>query len=74
MSVEQWLTGVFWVLVALLSVVSAGVGMAIADKRGRGGAGFLLGLFLGPLGVLLAALLGPEYPEVRSDSAGPGMR
>jgi hypothetical protein len=41
---------VFWVIFALL-------GAAVGSTKGRGGFGFVLGLMLGPIGVLIVALL-----------------
>lgn len=75
MSVEEWLTAVFWVLVALLMVVSAHVGSTIAERRvSRPTAGFWLGLLLGPLGLIVAGLLGRDEPQYPSRGDGPGMR
>ena len=35
------------------------LGYAIAEGKGRGGLGFLLGFFVGPIGLIVAALLSP---------------
>jgi hypothetical protein len=49
------LLGLVWALVC------GGLGYACGAGRGRGGAGFMLGIFLGPLGWLLALFL-PAAP------------
>lgn len=73
MSVEELLSVLIWAVALTLWVVCAGVGLAVAKRK----AGFWMGLLLGPLGVLLAGLLGDEAPAVdysRRDHEGPGMR
>lgn len=39
------------------SILCAIIGMALASEKGRSGAGFLLGLILGPIGIVIALLL-----------------
>lgn len=52
--------GTFFI-VAALWLVMAVVGAMIASNNGaNGGAGFLLGLLLGPIGLIIAALLKPN--------------
>lgn len=73
MSGDDMLSVLMWAGVLTLWVVCAGVGLAVAKRK----AGFWMGLLLGPLGVLLAGLLGDEAPAVdysRRDHEGPGMR
>jgi len=41
--------GVFWFICAIIAAL-------IGDRKGEGVAGFLLGLLLGPLGIIAAAL------------------
>lgn len=57
----------FIVTDALICLVIAG---AIGSSRGRGGDGVLLGLVLGPLGVLLALTLktSPEFAAARAEA------
>src|ERR1017187_1721147 len=52
--------GVLLVLVAGC-LISGAIGAAIGSNKGRGGEGFALGLFLGPIGWIIAALL--DYPR-----------
>lgn len=47
------------------AAVMAALGYAIGRNRGRGGAGIILGLFLGPLGCGMAFFL-PMSPEIES--------
>jgi hypothetical protein len=47
--------------ISLISCVISGlIGMAIANSKGKGGSGFALGFFLGPIGWIVAALLTPN--------------
>ena len=41
----------------ITGLICSFVGFSIADKKGSGTAGFLLGFLLGPIGVLIAAFL-----------------
>ncbi len=73
MSQHELLSSLFWVALLTLWVVCAGVGLAVSKRK----AGFWLGLLLGPLGVVVAGLLGDEAPAVdysRREHDGPGMR
>lgn len=73
MSQHELLSSLFWVALLTLWVVCAGVGLAVSKRK----LGFWLGLLLGPLGVVVAGLLGDEAPAVdysRRDHDGPGMR
>lgn len=47
----------FWILCAF-------VGAMIGSGKGMGGAGFALGLFLGPIGVIIAACLKPDTEAI----------
>lgn len=57
----------FIIIDALICLI---IGGAIGSSRGRGGDGVLLGLLLGPLGVLLALTLKPtvEYAAARAEA------
>ena len=46
--------------IAFLALIGGGIGAAIGSNKGRGGEGFALGLVLGPVGWIIAALL--DYP------------
>jgi hypothetical protein len=46
-----------FVVLGLVLVPCGAVGAVVGKQRGQGGLGFLLALFLGPIGVLVAALL-----------------
>jgi hypothetical protein len=48
----------FWVFGLLAGALVCGIlGMVVASGKGNGGMGFVLGLLLGPLGILIAVLL-----------------
>lgn len=73
MSVETLLSSLLWVALLTLWVVCAAVGLMVAKRK----SGFWMGLLLGPLGVVMAALMGDDKPAVdysRGDRDGPGMR
>jgi len=55
---------VFW------AIIGAIVGGIIGDRKGRGGAGVVLGLLLGPIGWLIIAL-GPDYKTERESKKCP---
>ena len=74
MSTPDLLSAILFALLGILSVTSAHCALAVAQRTGRTGPSFLLGLFLGPLGVLIASLLSPEEAPPRRDHDGPGMR
>ena len=61
-------------LVVALAVwcASGMIGAACGSSRGRGAAGFMLGLFLGPLGWVVALLLPSAY--VGGPRRGPYIR
>jgi hypothetical protein len=52
------------VLVIAVPLVCGCIGGWIGEQRDRGTAGFWLGLFLGPLGWIIAALLDPTPEEI----------
>jgi len=54
----------FWGIIGTL------VGAIIGDRKGRAGAGAFLGLLLGPIGWLIAAL-GPDYKTARESRKCP---
>jgi len=51
------------ILILLAAVVSGGIGYACGAGRDRGAAGFILGLWLGPLGWIIALLLPANLPR-----------
>jgi hypothetical protein len=51
--------------IALGAVISGIVGAMIGSSKGKSSAGFLLGLFLGPIGWIIAAVMTPS-PEVEA--------
>ena len=57
----------FWVMVP---AVSALVGYLIGGSKGNGLAGLLLGLFLGPLGWLIAAVLSGHRQKPSASAPG----
>lgn len=57
------MAGVIAVWLAATVVVGGGVGAAIGSTKGRGGAGFALGMFLGFIGWIIIAVLEPSVEE-----------
>ena len=57
------------VIIAVAAVCCL-IGAGIGSNRGQGGAGALLGLFLGPIGVLLCLTMKttPEYAAARAEA------
>jgi hypothetical protein len=54
-------SGLFWILVAIWVVVLPLIGAGIASDKGRSPVGgFLITLFLGPIGLAIVLLLGKE--------------
>src|SRR5262245_60903729 len=69
----SWLFLVFVVLPILALGVSALAGCYVSGEKGRGGLeGLLLGLFLGPVGVIVTALMPAPTKPVKPDLT-PGM-
>lgn len=56
--VLRGISAVAWI-VCLWALVFGGLGHWLGSRRGNGRAGFYLGLFLGPLGWIIAVLLAP---------------
>jgi hypothetical protein len=54
------------IILAMAALACAFVGMALLQQSGRAAAGFVLGLFLGPLGVLIAAILRLDGTKTRA--------
>lgn len=52
----------FLLTVIILGIICGFIGMAIGDIGGKGnaGSGFILGLLLGPLGCIIAAVIPPS--------------
>jgi|SRR5665213_1035049 hypothetical protein len=64
-----FLIGVFW------AAVGGVVGVAIGKGKGRGGAGFWLGLFFGPIGWIVVAVMQPTLdPEVERAARASAVR
>lgn len=60
----------FWLFVIIGSLIFGFVGMAIADhKNASKPAGFWLGFFLWPIGLVIAALLGPPATAQKVEAA-----
>lgn len=55
-----------WGVVITVWVICAIIGAAIGHSKGNGTAGFFLGLLLGPLGILIAAVMKPT-PEAEAE-------
>jgi hypothetical protein len=56
--------GGFFVFLLLVLVVCGLIASGIASEKNRSGGGFfLIGFFFGPLGILVAALIGREKPK-----------
>ena len=54
----------FWIIVWIASAIAAGV---VGKSKGRTGAGWLLGIFLGFIGLIIIALLPKkENPEEKA--------
>lgn len=51
----------FFGLLVICALIGGGIGAAIGANKARGGEGFALGLCLGPIGWIIAALL--DYPN-----------
>lgn len=57
-------------IIILIWIVCGFGAMAIADSKGRGGFGwFLIGLFFGPIGLLIAIGMAPRYVGGDPDEA-----
>lgn len=58
-----------WPVIVVVAVVCCLIGGAIGGGRGQGGAGALLGLFLGPIGLLLCLTMKPTaaYAAARAE-------
>jgi len=74
--------GIWLVAFIVFFAVCGFIGSALASPKGKSGAGFALGFLLGPIGIVVAALLSPS-PEVQAmrdkqlaqafaSAAGPG--
>ena len=57
-------------LILFWGIVGTIVGAIIGDRKGRAGAGAVLGLLLGPIGWLVVGL-GPNYKEARDSKKCP---
>lgn len=49
-----------WILFAI-------IGLIIGNGKGRGGAGFALGLLLGPIGLIIIAVMQPNKEKIEED-------
>lgn len=59
------MTTAYLLTILFFSVICATIGLAIGDlgKKRNGWTGFLLGLFLGPIGWIIVAVLPPSAEE-----------
>jgi hypothetical protein len=55
----------FWLIVIIAWVFFGFIGAAIGSSKGLGGTGFILGLLLGPIGILIVAVMSPT-PEAQA--------
>jgi hypothetical protein len=62
-------SGINWTPFIVLWIVFGCIGWAIGAGKGKGGAGFALGFFLGPIGMLIAAMMTPT-PEIEAQRLG----
>lgn len=46
------------------------IGLAVGNTKNRGGLGFVLGFFLGIIGVLIAAVMSPAEPPTANTPGG----
>ena len=58
---------VLWILCAV-------IGVLIGKSKGRAGAGFALGFFLGPVGLIIIAVMKPDEDRVEADRLASGDR
>lgn len=65
---DRWVLEVFvgFFIAFFLCLICAWIGSRLAREKGRASAGFWLGLFFGPLGIIIALLL-PQRHVVDSD-------
>lgn len=63
----------FWFMFTAFFVITTFFGIIgywIASSKGQGPTGFLLGFLLGPIGLIISALLQPAASHVRSPQSG----
>ena len=63
--------GVFLIAVLFVGMVCAVLGAHIGRRKGVAGLGFLLGLLLGPIGLLIIAVMPPGPPPPAGNSPPP---
>ncbi len=53
----------------IIGIICGFIGMAMGDKKGHSGLGFVLGFFLGIIGLLIVAALSPTKERLQAQTS-----